>query len=240
MDADARVALLTGGSRGIGRAICEHLLAAGWRVLNLDLAPSPAAHERLHDFTIDLVDTGAARSLGVRLAHEHAIEALVSNAGISRPATLEAATDADLAALADLHLGAALVLTQAVVPGMTRRRHGRIVLMASRAALGKTGRALYGATKAGLMGFARTAALELAPLGITVNAVAPGPVLTDLYRAGNDTAEQARQTEAIPVGRMGTPEDVARAVMFFVDPLNGFVTGQTLYVCGGASVGRIT
>ena len=148
----------------------------------------------------------------------------------------------DLDALVDLHLGCAIQLVQAALPAMRQRRHGRIVLLSSRAALGLATRTAYSATKAGMLGMARTWALELAPDGITVNVVAPGPIRTDMfYDVVEKGSEKERQLAAsIPVRRLGMPEDVARAVSFFVDPDNGFVTGQVLYVCGGTSVGSLS
>ncbi len=148
----------------------------------------------------------------------------------------------DLDALVELHLGAAIQLVQAVLPGMRERRFGRIVLISSRAALGAATRTAYSATKAALLGLARTWALELAPQGITVNVVAPGPIETDNFHSivprGSPQVEKIAQS--IPVKRLGQAGDVAGAVLFFADRQNGFVTGQVLYVCGGTSVGTLT
>jgi NAD(P)-dependent dehydrogenase (short-subunit alcohol dehydrogenase family) len=149
----------------------------------------------------------------------------------------------DLHELTQLHLGAAIILVQAVLPGMRERQFGRIVLISSRAALGLQTRTSYAATKAGMIGMARTWALELAPFGITVNVVAPGPIGdTDMFRdvvpAGS--ARENAIAKSIPVGRLGRSDDVARAVLFFADPQNSFVTGQLLYVCGGASIASIS
>jgi NAD(P)-dependent dehydrogenase (short-subunit alcohol dehydrogenase family) len=148
----------------------------------------------------------------------------------------------DLQALVDLHLGCAIQLVQAALPGMRERRHGRIVLMSSRAALGAQTRTSYSATKAGMLGMARTWALELARDGITVNVVAPGPVHTDMYYdVIPEGSEKDKQLAAsIPVGRIGEPADVSRAVAFFADEAASFVTGQLLYVCGGASIGALS
>ena len=119
---------------------------------------------------------------------------------------------------------------------------GRIVFNASRAALGAPTRSAYGATKAGIIGMARTWALELAPHGITVNVVAPGPILTDNFWGviEKDSPRQHDLAARIPVGRIGETGDVCRAMEFFLDPENSFVTGQTLFVCGGASVGAMS
>jgi 3-oxoacyl-[acyl-carrier protein] reductase len=130
-----------------------------------------------------------------------------------------------------------------VLPGMRQRAFGRIVLISSRAALGLQARTAYAATKAGMIGMARTWALELAPLGVTVNVVAPGPIQdTEMFREviQEGDAREAALAKAIPVGRLGRSDDVARAVLFFADPQNSFVTGQVLYVCGGSSVASIS
>jgi NAD(P)-dependent dehydrogenase (short-subunit alcohol dehydrogenase family) len=135
-----------------------------------------------------------------------------------------------------------LILLDAALPTMKQRRFGRVVLISSRAALGATGRTAYSATKAGLIGMGRTWALELAPFGITVNMVAPGPIhgthmFHEIVPTGSD--RETALAAAIPMRRLGQPEDVAGAVMFFAGPESAFVTGQVLYVCGGASVGTL-
>ena len=149
--------------------------------------------------------------------------------------------EVDLDALVELHLGCAIQLVQAALPAMRHRRYGRVILLSSRAALGLATRTSYAATKAGMLGLARTWALELAADGITVNVIAPGPIRTDMFygvvQAGSDKERQLEQS--VPVRRLGEPADVARAVGFFAEPANGFVTGQVLYVCGGTSVGSL-
>ena len=240
-DALPPCAVVTGGSAGIGRAICETLLNEGRRVVSLDLAPPSFEHPRLTSIRVDLADREATRRVAVEVAERHAPTTLVHNAGVIRPAPLADVKLADLDALVELHLGAAIQLVQAVLPGMRERRFGRIVLISSRAALGAATRTAYSATKAGLIGMARTWALELAADGITVNVVAPGPIRTDMYHgviaAGSE--QDQRLAASIPVGRVGDPGDVARAVAFFVAPANGYVTGQTLFVCGGSSVSSL-
>ena len=128
---------------------------------------------------------------------------------------------------------------QALLPSMTAGGFGRIVNMSSRAALGKELRTAYAATKAGLIGMTRVWALELGRHGITVNAIGPGPIRTELFDRANppDSPRTRAIVESVPVKRVGTPEDVAQAVSFFLDRRSGFVTGQTLYVCGGMTVG---
>jgi NAD(P)-dependent dehydrogenase (short-subunit alcohol dehydrogenase family) len=241
-DADA-CALVTGTSTGIGLKICEHLLARGLTVLALARRTTPIDHPRLISVEVDLTDREATRAVAVALAQRHRVDTFVHNAGVIRPALLADVQLEDLDALTELHLGSAIAIAQAVRPGMRARGFGRIVLISSRGALGLATRSVYAATKAGMIGLARTWALELAPEGITVNAVAPGPIRgTEMFHAvvPADSEREQRLAAAIPVQRLGTPEDVARAVDFFADPGAGFVTGQVLYVCGGASVGTLT
>ena len=178
----------------------------------------------------------------MRWPRRFAVTHLVHNAGVIRPGRIADVKAADLADLSRLHLAAPLLLLQAVLPGMRARRFGRVVLLSSRAALGADTRTSYSATKSGMIGMARTWAVELAADGITVNVIAPGPVggtamFHAIVPAGSE--REARLAASIPVGRLGRPEDVARAAMFFADPKADFVTGQTLFVCGGASLGSL-
>jgi 3-oxoacyl-[acyl-carrier protein] reductase len=234
-----RVCLITGGSAGIGEAICRGLLAEGARVIDLDLKPPSIEHERLHFHRVDLTDAGDTTSIAEAVTAQYPVTSLVNNAGATRPGLLEEATLDDFDHVVNLHLRASLILTQAVLPAMRAARFGRIVNMASRAALGKPERSVYSATKAGLFGFTRTWAMELGADGITVNAVGPGPIATDLFLNSNppDSPQTRRIIDGIVVKRLGTPEDVARAALFFLAPESGFITGQTLYVCGGTTLG---
>jgi NAD(P)-dependent dehydrogenase (short-subunit alcohol dehydrogenase family) len=161
---------------------------------------------------------------------------------VVREARLENANVAQFDELNELHVGSAIVLAQAVLPAMRSKHQGRIVLISSRAVLGLPGRTHYSATKAALIGLTRTWALELAADGITVNAIAPGPIRTDMFHAVVEpgSAREAAIAASIPVKRLGESADIARAVEFFIDDAAGFVTGQTLFVCGGASVGTIS
>ncbi|MBL0419222.1 SDR family oxidoreductase [Ramlibacter sp. AW1] len=236
-----RVALVTGGSAGIGKAICEQLLAQDYEVISLARRAGEWRHPRLHAIEVDLTDRAATAQAARDIAQRFEVTTLVHNAGVIRPALLPEARLEDLDALMQLHVASAVQLVQAALPAMQARQFGRIVLMSSRAALGLQTRTAYSATKAGMLGMARTWALELAPQGITVNVVAPGPIRTDMFHDVVKTAEQERKVaEGIPVRRVGEAGDVARAVSFFVDAANGFVTGQVLYVCGGTSVGSLT
>jgi 3-oxoacyl-[acyl-carrier protein] reductase len=232
-------AIVTGGSAGIGRAIALRLLEAGYEVVSLDLAPTDL---KLRHVEVDLSDAKATQEAALEIARSHAVTTLIHNAGVIRPALLPEVDLADLDALVNLHLGAAIRLTQAVLPAMKAARYGRIVLVSSRAVLGLPTRTAYSATKSGMLGMARTWALELAPVGITVNVVAPGPIETANFHSivPQGSPQLVKVKQAIPVQRLGQPDDVARAVLFFADRDAGFVTGQVLYVCGGTSVGTLT
>ncbi|MDB5402247.1 MAG: short-chain dehydrogenase, partial [Rhodopila sp.] len=176
------------------------------------------------------------------IAERHAITHVVHNAGVIRAALLPEVTGDDLTALTQLHLNAALTLVQAALPSMRAAGFGRIVLISSRAALGLATRTAYSATKAGMIGMARTWALELASDGITVNVVAPGPIReTEMFHdvIPADSPREEALAAAIPVKRLGAPDDVAQAVMFFASPASSFITGQTLFVCGGSSIGSL-
>ena len=238
---ESNVAIITGASGGIGRAIAEAMLAAGHQVISLDRRLPDWSHARLEPVLVDLFDPKATADAARDVAARHEVSHIVHNAGIIRPNLIEQVTVDDIAALSQLHLGAALTLVQAALPGMKQRHFGRIVLIASRAALGAATRTAYSATKSGMLGMARTWALETAAHGITVNVVAPGPVETDMFHEvipqGSPKVDQLARS--IPVGRIGRPSDVARAVMFFSSRDADFITGQALYVCGGASIGSI-
>jgi 3-oxoacyl-[acyl-carrier protein] reductase len=239
---DLDSAIVTGGSRGIGAAIAKAMLERGYQVISLALEKPDWSHPRLSSREVDLFDAKATEAAAAEIIRERRVTHIVHNAGIIRPKPIEQAMPADIAALAQLHLGSALILLGASLPRMKQERFGRVVLISSRAALGAVGRTAYSATKAGIIGMGRTWALELAPFGITVNMVAPGPIqgthmFHEIVPAGGE--REAALAAAIPVRRLGRPEDVANAVLFFAARESEFVTGQVLYVCGGASVGTL-
>jgi NAD(P)-dependent dehydrogenase (short-subunit alcohol dehydrogenase family) len=234
--------VVTGASSGIGLAAAEAFLSDGYEVVSMALQPCPLRSPRLRSITVDLSDAEATRAVAAELAAEAPATTIVHCAGAIREKPLELTRIEDLAALANLHLAAALSLVQANLPSMKEAHFGRIVLISSRAVLGLAKRSAYSSTKAGMLGLARTWALELAPFGVTVNVVAPGPIagtemFEEIIRPGSPTMTSA--VRQIPVGRFGSPADVARAVTFFTDPKSSFITGQTLFVCGGTSVGSI-
>ncbi len=240
---ERQVAIVTGGSAGIGATICRRMLDAGYEVVSLARRRPDWSHPALHAVEVDLTDATATKQAAENVARQYAVGTVIHNAGVIRPNLLADVRQEDLHDLTQLHLGAALLIVQAVLPGMRERKFGRIVLMSSRAALGLQTRTVYSATKAGMIGMARTWALELAPFGITVNVVAPGPIQdTEMFRevipAGSE--REAAVAKTIPVGRLGRSDDVARATMFFANPENSFITGQVLYVCGGASIASIS
>ena len=233
-------AIVTGGSAGIGSAIVDELLERKYDVVSLDLKAS--SNKKVKHVSVDLTDAKATAQAAQEIASNHPVSTLIHNAGTIRPALLADVKLEDLHALVNLHLSAGVLLLQACLPAMKAAGFGRVVLVSSRAVLGLPTRTSYSATKAGMLGMARTWALELAPLGITVNVVAPGPIRTANFHSivpeGSPQVDKIAQS--IPVKRLGEADDVARAVLFFADRAAGFVTGQVLYVCGGTSVGTLT
>lgn len=231
-------AIVTGGSRGIGRATRLRLEAEGIHVLNLDLvAPEPGEPGAFH--AVDLTDEAATDALLRDLCARHAITRLVNNAGISIARPVAETDPDDLARAAALHMVAPLQCVNAVLPAMRRARFGRIVNVSSRTVTGRANRTAYGMTKGGLLAMTRSWALELAPSGITVNAVGPGPIDTALYRQGNrpDNPEARRNLNAVALGRIGEPDEVAQAIAFFLDARSSYITGQMLLVDGGQTLG---
>ena len=237
-----RIALVTGGSNGIGAAICQSLLTAGYQVVSLDREPPQTQAPNLTSIQVDLSEATETRRVATELAQRFAVTTVIHNAGAVLEKPLEEVLPEDLQTLTNLHLAAPLALVQANLATMKAQRYGRILLVSTRAVLGLAKRTAYSSTKAGLLAMARTWALELGAFGITANVVAPGPIAAtrvfhDIIPA--DSPKIPGIIQSIPVKRLGTPEDVARAVMFFIAPEAGFVTGQTLFVCGGTSVGSI-
>ena len=238
MNARDLVAVVSGGSNGIGEGICRHLLDAGAEVINVDkVAPAKPLPGRYSFYQCDLTDAAAARAVGAEIAERHPVNALVNNAGFPTPGTLEEITDEDFDHGANLHLRAAVILSQAFLPRMKAERFGRIVNMSSRSILGKKARTVYAGTKAALVAYTRSWAIELGEFGITVNAISPGPVLTELFLKYQKPEVIEKLVGLTVVGRAGNPDDIARAAMFFLSPDNSYVTGQVLHVCGGSSLG---
>lgn len=239
---NTKTAVVTGASAGIGAAIRDDLLGAGYRVVNLDVNPCTSAHPALESVQVDLADLDALRRVAADIATRHRVTTLVHNAGALRSALLADVRQEDLDFLMRLHVGALVVLGQAFIPAMRDAGFGRIVTLTTRAILGLETRTSYSASKAAQVGLTRTWALELGPAGITVNAVAPGPVVTDQFRAVIPEGDPRNDAVAqrLPVRRLGQPGDISRVVLFLVDENAGFITGQTWFVCGGASVGSMS
>ncbi|HLS51510.1 MAG TPA: SDR family oxidoreductase [Burkholderiaceae bacterium] len=236
------VAIVTGGSAGIGAEVVQQMLNAGYQVISMARRPPQIKHKALHHLEVDLLDPLATEQAAQEATQNHAVSHFVHNAGVIWPNLLPDVQLSELEGLTQLHIGSAITLAQACLPNMQKNRFGRIVLLSSRGALGVPTRTAYSATKAGMIGMARTWALELADAGITVNVVAPGPIQTDMFYEVIEAGSEREQAlaQGIPVKRLGRADDVARAVLFFSDPNNSFITGQTLYVCGGASVSSVT
>ena len=232
--------VVTGGSSGIGRAIVKRLLGARRAVVNLDLrAPDPLEDE--HFIETDLADPAAIPAAFAAIAAIGPVVGLVNNAGNAISHTLEETTDDDFARLVPLNVTGAALCAKHAADSMKAAGWGRIVNISSRAALGKTDRTAYAATKGAITSMTRVWALELAPFSITVNVIGPGPIATELFTRVNPegSPKTAALKASVPVGRIGEPDDIARAACFFLDRENGFVTGQTLYVCGGLTIGKV-
>jgi NAD(P)-dependent dehydrogenase (short-subunit alcohol dehydrogenase family) len=187
---------------------------------------------------VDLYDHGAIDQVTQIIKQKYQVGYLVNNAGVNRPGSIEAVNEDDLDAVWQLNIKAPIQLIQAFLPQMKANRFGRIVNISSRAILGKTERIAYVSSKMGVVGLTLSLSLEVAPFGITVNVVAPGPVETELFTRGHPVGSERRAfvIDSVPMKRLGTPEDIARSISFFLSPENGFITGQLLYVCGGISV----
>lgn len=230
--------LLTGGSLGIGAAITARLTEDGYQVIIVDIAdPHSSFNGEFH--RADLADPVATAAILDRISAAHLLTRVVNNVGIVSPNRLEDVSPSEFENVVNLNARNALQCVQAALPAMRAQKFGRIVSITSRALLGKQLRTAYAASKGALAAMTRTWALELAPAGITVNSVAPGPIGTDAFHRNNppDSPSTKALVESIPVRRMGLPEDVAHAVSYFLDDRSSFVTGQTLYVCGGVTVG---
>lgn len=244
-----RVAIVTGGAQGIGASIAQRLAREGVAVALLD-RNMESAEKTLRQLTdqgataiavpVDVADEDSVNTaVGEVVARLGEPQILVNNAGVLRDNLLFRMTSEDWDTVLQVHLRGAFLMARAVQKYMVTARWGRIVNLSSTSALGNRGQANYAAAKAGIQGFTKTLSWELGPFGVTVNAVAPGFIVTDMTRA---TAErvgvsfetlQAEAAAATAVKRVGTPDDIAEAVAFFAGADSGFISGQVLYVAGG-------
>ena len=241
---DGKCALVTGASRGIGRAVSLKLASEGAKVA-LNFAGNEAAANEVRQeieamggqailVKADVADEAAVQDMVQKTADAFGrIDILVNNAGITRDGLLARMKEEDWDAVLSTNLKGVFLTTKAVAKLMMKQRAGRIVNMASVVGVsGNAGQANYSAAKAGVIGFTKTIARELASRGVTANAVAPGFIATDMTSVLSDKAKEAALT-GIPLGRMGTPEDVAAAVLFLVSDQSSYITGQVLHVDGG-------
>lgn len=230
--------LITGATKGIGLAITHYLNKIGYQVIGI-ARNKPSFEFPGFLYQANLSDYEETNSVFRVIKQKHHIDGIINNVGVAIPQAIEDVNLKDFNTVIDINLRPAMQCVQTFVSDMKTKKWGRIINITSRAALGKIGRSSYSAAKSGLIGLTRTWALELANYGITVNGVAPGPINTEqFYQDHPKGSDQERKIiSAIPVGRMGEPEEVAYAVAFFLDEKASFITGQTLFVDGGGSIG---
>ncbi|HZZ51219.1 MAG TPA: 3-oxoacyl-ACP reductase FabG [Pseudonocardia sp.] len=249
MSTESRVAIVTGAARGIGAATAERLAKDGHAVAVVDLDEGNCAD------TVSRItkNGGQAIAVGADVADAEAVEAavariadelgpptiLVNNAGVTRDNLVFKMTEVDWDTVMNVHLRGSFLMTKAAQAHMTKEKWGRIVNLSSTSALGNRGQTNYSTAKAGLQGFTKTLAIELGRFNITVNAIAPGFIATEMTKATAERVgvswEDFKQNAAsqIPVGRVGRPEDIANTVSFLTGEDSGFVSGQVIYVAGG-------
>jgi NAD(P)-dependent dehydrogenase (short-subunit alcohol dehydrogenase family) len=243
-DLSKRVALVTGGSRGLGLAMARGLAAAGATTVLVARSESELAEAKaslsevggsVHTLVCDVSDRDAVGDMVQRaIQAAGGVDILLHDAGVSHPQAVDEIDDATWDAVIDLDLTSAMTLTRAVVPGMRAKGHGRIIFVSSTfGEVSVPGRASYSAAKAGLRGFARGAALDLGPSGITVNCIAPGPFLTAMTKVTISEAGRQAFSDATALGRWGEPSELAGAAVLLASDAGSYITGSTLFVDGG-------
>ncbi|MGC0417720.1 SDR family NAD(P)-dependent oxidoreductase [Embleya sp. AB8] len=250
---DGRVAVVTGAARGIGLGIATRLAAEGASIAIVDLDEG-AAHEAVG--SLPLTEPAKAYAIGADIGDEAAVEAavggvveelggihvLVNNAGVTRDSLVFKMTEHDWDLVMNVHLKGAFLMTRAAQKHFVAQRYGKILNLSSTSALGKRGQANYATAKMGIQGLTRSLGIELGPFGINVNAIAPGFIVTEMTDATaarlHMHVEEFRRlgAEKNPVKRVGFPEDVAAAAAFLCSDEASYITGQTLYVDGGAKL----
>lgn len=241
-----RVAVVTGSGQGIGEGIARALARERAKVVVNDLVP-----ERVDEVVNDLRSAGydaighpdnvatadgAQALIDAALSAFGRIDILVNNVGTARDGWLAKMSEEDWDTVLDVNLKSQFLCCRAAVPHMMEQKSGRIINISSRAWLGGPGQANYAASKGAVISLTRTLALEMARYGITANCIAPALVDTPLFRGLTDDVRE-RLVKTIPLGRIGTPEDIGNAALFLASDESSYVTGQTLYVCGGRSLG---
>ncbi|MDP2659175.1 MAG: 3-oxoacyl-ACP reductase FabG [Dehalococcoidia bacterium] len=241
-----RIALVTGAAQGLGEGIALRLAQDGAKiaVVDVNLEGANQTVSKIQGlgseavaFNTNVADKAQVQALCEAIkAKWGRIDILVNNAGITRDAMLKNMTEEQWDAVLTVNLKAPFLLTQAAGKIMTEQKYGKIVNITSRAYLGNVGQSNYSASKGGLVSLTRTSALEFARFGINVNVIAPGPMNTPMVKTiPQDVFD--RMLKSIPLGRIGEPADIANAVLFLASDEASFITGQTLFVCGGRSIG---